>query len=130
MKKIGKTLIKPRHKLSCHCGGVELHIDLPDGLVGIRRCNCSLCARRGAAVASVSLQHLHLVKSDTLQLYQFNTRVAEHYFCNHCGIYTHHRRRSNPNEYGINIACLEGVNISDIGDIPWLDGLNNHPSDR
>ena len=29
-----------------------------------------------------------------LQLYQFNTHVAEHYFCGVCGIYTHHRRRS------------------------------------
>lgn len=27
----------------------------------------------------------------------------------HCGIYTHHQRRSNPSEYGFNVACLEGV---------------------
>ncbi len=44
-----------------------------------------------------------------LSLYQFNTRVAKHYFCRACGIYTFHRPRSAPELYGINVGCLEGV---------------------
>ncbi len=64
-----------------------------------------------------------------LRLYQFNTRTAKHYFCSVCGIYTHHQRRMNPNEYGFNVGCLEGVDPFDIPNVPTSDGVN-HPSDR
>ena len=108
---------------------VELELDLPDGLVDARRCDCSLCRRRGAVVASVSLG-LRVVKgTEHLRLYQFNTRTAKHYFCSNCGIYTHHQRRSSPDQYGFNVGCLEGVNPLDIADIPTYDGVN-HPADK
>ena len=67
--------------------------------------------------------------ADVLKLYQFNTRTARHFFCSNCGIYTHHQRRSNPNEYGYNVGCLEGVNPFDLGPIATHDGVN-HPADR
>lgn len=38
--------------------------------------------------------------------------LPRHRLLCHCGIYTHHRRRSNPHEYGYNVGCLEGVNPS------------------
>jgi hypothetical protein len=47
----------------------------------------------------------------------------------HCGIYTHHLRRPNPNQYGFNVACLEGVDPFALGEIPVVDGVD-HPSDR
>ena len=47
----------------------------------------------------------------------------------HCGIYTHHRRRSNPGHYGYNVACLEGVDPAGMGLVPTSDGVN-HPADR
>jgi hypothetical protein len=64
-----------------------------------------------------------------LKLYQFNTLTARHYFCAECGIYTHHQRRSNPEQYGYNVGCLEGVNPFDIPDVLVSDGAN-HPADR
>ena len=64
-----------------------------------------------------------------ITLYQWGTQTAKHYFCQTCGIYTHHQRRSNPNEYGVNVAILDGVNPRDLGDVRWVDG-RNHPSDR
>lgn len=117
-------------KLTCHCGSVELDVDLKSPLTQARRCDCSFCRRRGAAVVSVALDDLRIVKgADNLTLYQWNTNSAEHYFCKTCGIYTHHKRRSDPTEYGVNVGALEGVNPKDLGNIGWVDGVN-HPSDR
>ena len=42
-------------------------------------------------------------------------------FCNICGINTHHKRRSDPNQYGYNIACIEGFEMSWIKDAPYID---------
>lgn len=47
----------------------------------------------------------------------------------HCGIYTHHKRRSNPNQFSVNVACIKGVNPFEQGNIPTTDGIN-HSSDR
>jgi hypothetical protein len=129
IKKVGNTEIKPKHRASCHCGAVVLELDLPDGIVDPRRCDCSMCRRRGAIVASVPLASITLVKGEeALQQYQFNTKTAKHYFCKHCGIYTHHQRRSNPSQYGYNVGCLEGVNPYDLGPVKTYDGVH-HPAD-
>ncbi len=130
MKRVGNTEILPVHKASCHCGAVELALSLPNGIQKPRRCDCSICRRKGAIVVSVTLDGLSVVKGqEQLKLYQFNTHTAKHYFCGVCGIYTHHQRRSNPNEYGVNLGCLEGVNPYDIGEVAISDGVN-HPADN
>lgn len=127
---IGGTPIQRHHLASCHCGAVKIELHLPDGIVNPRRCDCSICRRKGAIVASVSLDGIRIIAGkEYLSLYQFNTNTAKHYFCSICGIYTHHQRRSNPNEYGYNVGCLEGVNPFDIDDVPTNDGIN-HPADR
>ena len=130
IKKIGPTIIQPEHTATCHCGSVELRLSLPNGVVNPRRCDCSICRRKGAIVASVALDQLQIVKgAEALRLYQFNTHTAKHYFCGHCGIYTHHQRRSHPNEYGFNIGCLEGVNPFDLENVVTHDGVN-HSADH
>ena len=101
-----------------------------DYSVDPRRCDCSICRRKGAVVASVPLAGLRVVQGEEhLRLYQFNTRVARHYFCGVCGIYTHHQRRSSPNQYGYNVGCLESIDPFLIGDVPVNDGVS-HPADR
>ncbi|MCF7453848.1 GFA family protein [Vibrio sp. A1-1] len=130
IKTVGTTQINALHRLSCHCGKVELELALPNGIEKPRRCDCSMCRRRGAIVASVPLNGIRIVQgADVLKLYQFNTRTAKHFFCGECGIYTHHQRRSDPSEYGYNVGCLEGVNPYELGTIKVMDGVN-HPSDR
>ncbi|MDB4583422.1 GFA family protein [Draconibacterium sp.] len=131
LKRVGDTAINPVHKSTCHCGAIELEIKLPDGIVDARRCNCSICLRKGAIVGSVPLSGLNIVSGeDKLRLYQFDTKEAEHYFCSTCGIYTHHRRRSNSNQYGINLGCLQGVDTALIEGVTIYDGADNHPSDK
>jgi hypothetical protein len=115
---------------ACHCGTVRFRVTLTDGFNTIRRCTCSYCRMKGAVAVSANAGNISfLAGHDALTLYQFNTRVAEHYFCSKCGIHTHHRRRSNPNLYGINAACLKGVSPFDFEDVPVIDGVN-HPTDQ
>jgi hypothetical protein len=117
-------------KGACHCGAVRFTVTLAEGLEKPRRCSCSFCRMRGAVVVSALLDDLTITSGrDALRLYQFNTRKAEHYFCSVCGIYTHHRRRSNPNHFSINVACLAGVTPFDFECVPVYDGVT-HPSDR
>jgi hypothetical protein len=117
------------HDAACHCGTVRFRVRLPEGLRDVHRCTCSLCRMRGAVVIAVRLEYLTLLAgADNLTLYQFNTRTAKHWFCKTCGIYTHHQRRSNPEEYGVNVACLQGVSPFDFAAVPVTDGVA-HPSD-
>ncbi|MCP3970231.1 MAG: GFA family protein [Rhodobacteraceae bacterium] len=116
-------------RLSCHCGAVELRLTLAEPLQNATRCDCSFCRRRAAATVSVALEDLEIVKgADKLTLYTWGTGTAQHHFCSVCGIYTHHRRRSDPNYFGVNMGCLDGVNPRELSEIGWTDGVN-HPSD-
>ncbi|MBO0346893.1 GFA family protein [Roseibium sp. CAU 1637] len=114
---------------ACHCGAVRFRAVLSAGLSSARRCNCSLCRMRGAVTVSARLADFEILEgAEYLSLYEFNTRTAKHYFCSRCGIYTHHKRRSDPTEYGLNSACLEGVSPFDFEEVPVSQGVF-HPSD-
>ena len=54
---------------------------------------------------------------------------SEHHFCKNCGIYTHHKRRSDPNQLGVNVACLEAVSPFDFREVTVNDG-QRHPGDN
>lgn len=114
---------------TCHCGAVELTGTLREDTFVPRRCTCSFCARRQAGNVSVAVPELHITKGkEALCLYQFGTKTAEHYFCGTCGIYTHHKRRAVPDEYGVNIGCIDGQKSWEYEPMLWHDGVN-HPSD-
>ena len=115
---------------ACHCGAVRFEVRLSDGFNTIRRCTCSFCRMRGAIAVSAELGGIRFLEGeDRLTSYRFNTGSAEHFFCSSCGIYTHHQRRSNPSQYGVNVACLAGVSPFDFAEVPVLDGVN-HPKDH
>ena len=121
---------RKQHTATCHCGTVRFRVRLTDGFNTIRRCTCSYCRMRGAIAASAELSDIDFMEGeDNLTLYQFNTGTAKHYFCRTCGIYTHHQRRSNPEQYGYNVGCLEAVNPFELGPVPTNDGIN-HAADR
>ncbi|WP_433705640.1 GFA family protein [Paraburkholderia sacchari] len=94
---------------SCHCGAVRFEVRT--ALTPASRCNCSLCRRKGALMSPLfAASELTLVSgADALTLYQFNTRVAKHYFCKHCGIYPFHQTRKDPALWRVNLGCLDGV---------------------
>jgi hypothetical protein len=113
-------------KAACHCGAVRFTVELTDELRSARRCSCSYCRMRGAIAVSADLDGINIIQGgELLNLYQFNTNTAKHYFCSRCGIYTHHQRRSNPNQFGVNVACLEGVSPFDFLEVPVYDGTRH-----
>lgn len=115
---------------SCHCGAVRFTADLPHGLASARRCTCSICRMRGAVAVTSTHDGFRVTQGeDRLATYRFNTKTAEHHFCSVCGIYTHHKRRSKPNELGVNVACLEGVSPFDFSEVIVFDG-SRHPADN
>jgi hypothetical protein len=95
-----------RYSGSCHCGAVRFAVDAE--ITELYTCDCSLCRKRNALMTNVHESALTvLAGEDKLGLYQWNTRVARHYFCSVCGIYPFHRKRSMPDHYGVNVRCLD-----------------------
>lgn len=95
-------------KGSCHCGAVKFEVNTPVSPAALQ---CSLCRRKGALMTPPFTADQLTIKQgeDALTLYQFNTRVAKHFFCKHCGIYPFHQTRKDPKLWRVNIGCLEGV---------------------
>ena len=56
-------------KLTCHCGGVEAEVKLPEkGFEKLVRCNCSICKRKGYIMTPVNPENFKLVKGQNLFL--------------------------------------------------------------
>ncbi len=95
---------------SCHCGAVKFEIDAD--LSKLARCICSICSKKGALFCYVPPHRFHLLQGqDALTLYRFNTEVSQHLFCKHCGIHGFGRPRSAPEEYVINVRCLDDFDL-------------------
>ena len=60
---------------------------------------------------------------EALTLYQWNMKIAKHYFCNICGTYVFHNKRAAPDHYGVNVRCLTDVPI-DAAPIRATEGEN------
>ena len=57
---------------------------------------------------------------DKLKLYQFHSKIAKHYFCSNCGIYTHHNPRANPAMTGFNLGCVDEINTFELENVAKL----------
>lgn len=92
---------------SCHCGAVAFTVRAPEA-VEVERCNCSICRKGGYLHLIVPKSRFTLHRGeDMLNCYQFNTGVARHFFCRHCGIKAFYIPRSNPDGVDVNVNCLD-----------------------
>lgn len=117
-------------KLACHCGEVQAEINTSNKLEKITRCNCSICKKKGAIMSMVKNEDFRVIKGeDKLKLYQFHSKIAKHFFCSICGIYTHHNPRINPSLTAFNVGCINEIDAFKLENVNIADG-KNHPLDK
>lgn len=111
------------HHGGCHCGRVRFEVDAPAALV-VQDCNCSLCRMSGFWHLIVPASRFRLQSgADTLVEYTFNTGVAKHRFCGHCGVKSFYIPRSNPDGIDVNARCLDDGTVRSMVIEPF-DGRN------
>jgi hypothetical protein len=107
---------------SCHCGAVAFEVEAPERPL-VQRCNCSICTKSGFLHLIVPRSRFRLVRGEgDLTTYTFNTGVAKHTFCRHCGMKPFYVPRSNPDGIDVNVNCLDPV-PADLNVEPF-DGQN------
>ena len=95
------------HRGSCHCGAVRFRLRAPAQVIA-EDCNCSICTKSAYLHLLVPAAHFTLERgADALRTYTFNTGVARHTFCAHCGVKPFYVPRSNPDGYSINLHCVD-----------------------
>jgi len=110
---------------SCHCGAVKFSYDGEKIEKGLR-CNCSMCARKGAMMSpeTIPVEHLNIdAEKGMLGLYQFGAKTAKHFFCKTCGIYTFHETARAPGHYRVNLGCVDNLDTSNF-EVDVFDGKN------
>lgn len=114
-----------KYQGSCHCGNVSFHFEHEEITSGLR-CNCSICIRKGAAMTDFVIPpdklHYDLKDPDSLGLYEFDNKIAKHYFCKVCGIFTFNQTMRMPEHYRVNLGCIENLDIENITEIGMFDG--------
>lgn len=112
-----------KHLANCHCGKIQIEVDAPADLE-IQDCNCSMCTRTGFLHLIVPASRFRLLQGhDDLSCYTFNTGVARHYFCKHCGCKPFYVPRSNPDGFSVNLRCIDRSTVASVQITPF-DGQN------
>lgn len=110
---------------SCHCGAIRFSFE-GDTITQAMRCTCSICSRKGAMMTTeaIPVEKLKLVANQTdLGLYQFDTKIAKHYFCKTCGIFTHNETMRMPGHCRVNLGCIEALDTNAL-EVIVFDGKN------
>lgn len=111
------------HTGGCHCGRIRFQVDAP-AAIEATECNCSICRKSGFVHMFVSVDAFRLLRGeDDLIRYTFNTGIAKHLFCRHCGIKSFYIPRSHPDGVSVNVNCLDPETIESVEMTPF-DGRN------
>lgn len=111
------------HKGGCHCGTVRFEFKAAPK-IEITDCNCSICSMTGFQHLFVEKDEFKLLSGhDELTTYTFGTHIAQHYFCQKCGIKSFYIPRSHPNGYSVNLRCVDQSKFTEIEFKPF-DGDN------
>jgi hypothetical protein len=106
----------------CHCGAVRFRVQ--GTLDDVSECNCSMCTKKGILHLIVPRAQFELLQGEgALTTYRFNTGVAQHTFCRHCGIHPFYVPRSDPDKIDVNVRCLDDVDPATVT-LRRFDGRN------
>lgn len=126
---------------TCHCGATR--IALPEHPVAAKSCNCTYCARTGAAWAYYRPGELEFESQEADGTYSA-TGMNQHHFCRTCGISTWGDSPDWSSLYNADGTPKSGepgqmpteriyaVNLNLVGDLDWskitveqMDGRHN-----
>ncbi len=108
-----------KHTGGCHCGRVRFEVEAP-ARIEVAECNCSICAKVGYLHLIVPAARFRLLGGrDELTTYTFNTGVAQHYFCKHCGVKSFYIPRSHPDGVSVNARCLDDGSVESTTVLPY-----------
>ena len=119
------------HLGGCHCGRIRFRVTA--ALDRVSECNCSICTKKGILHLIVPRDRFELLSGEAdLATYEFNTQVAKHHFCRHCGIHSFYVPRSDPDKIDVNVRCLDDVNLEALRPLPfdgkhWEDSMAGSP---
>jgi hypothetical protein len=92
----------------CHCGRVRFRARVDLDLLS--QCSCTVCTKKGILHLSVFPADFELLRGKhALTVYTFETGVAQHTFCTHCGMHAFYVPRSQPDKITVNARCLDGI---------------------
>ncbi len=102
-------MAKQEYRARCHCGAVRFSFRSEEITTG-RRCNCSICLRKGAVMSTRYIpaeDFQPLDDESAVSDYRWGDRDVNHLFCKTCGIYPYH---GGPDVgYRVNLGCVEGL---------------------
>ena len=105
----------------CHCGQVRFRatIDLDQ----LSQCSCTVCTKKGILILSIFPTDFQLLRGkNALTVYTFQTGVAQHPFCKHCGMHSFYVPRSQPDKVTVNARCLDGIDGPTLKPQRFFDG--------
>jgi len=113
----------------CHCGRVRFRAQVDLDLLS--QCSCSICTKKGIFHLPVSPADFELLRGkNALTVYTFETGVAQHPFCSHCGMHPFYIPRSQPDRITVNARCLDGIDGPSLKPTRYFDGRHWEDAQR
>lgn len=128
---------KQKYTARCHCGKIRFSF-LSEKITTGKRCNCSICIRKGAIMSAKYIPAEDFTphqNMEDLSDYRWNDRMVNHLFCKTCGIYPYH---GGPKYgYRVNLGCVEQldpltleISIIDGRSMPLAEEPGAHPGEK
>ena len=119
------------YRATCHCGAVRFTFTSKEITTG-RRCNCSICVRKGVVMSTHYLRasEVEVEGADSLAVYQFGDKDMNHCFCKTCGIAPFSTVASLPpdyegaakiGDYRVNLGCVHELDVFAL-EVEVIDG--------
>ena len=112
---------KREYKGHCQCGTIRFSF-LSEEIKEGRRCNCSMCVRKGAVLSANYISAADFQgHRDMSQLadYRWGERLLNNLFCKNCGIFPYFG--NDEWGYRVNLGCVDELDVLAL-EIGIIDG--------